>query len=269
MVKSRVLRKLRDGDLVRVAGMSRVRDPWLAEVIGWTGYDVIWFDMEHRAFNYDAIDPISLACRASEIDLMVRILKTGYTAPMRALEFGANGIMVPHCMSAQEARQWVEWTKFPPLGKRGFDGAGSDANYMLVDPVEYMKHANEETFLMLQIEDREAVECVDEIAAVEGVDLLFIGTGDLSISYGAPMQVSHPLMQKAIDRVAEATARHGKWWGMPSGSPAAAQALIDRGARFITCGGDHGSLVNGLRDGFKAHSGLKLPSAKAVEAEKA
>src|SRR3954453_15392253 len=105
MVNSRVLRKLRGGELVRVVGMSRVRDPWLAEVIGHIGCDVLWFDMEHRAFGYDVIDPISLACRASGMDLMVRVLKTGYTAPMLALEFGANGIMVPHCMEAAEARQ--------------------------------------------------------------------------------------------------------------------------------------------------------------------
>lgn len=262
MVKSRVLQKLREGEIVRVASMSRLSDPWLAQVIGWTGYDVIWFDMEHRVFEYKAIDPLALACRHVGIDLMVRILKTGYTAPMRALECGAAGLMIPHCMDAAEARQWVEWTKFPPLGKRGFDGAGADADYLFAGPVEYMKHANQETFLVLQIEDREAVECVDEIAAVEGVDLLFIGTGDLSISYGVQFDVAHPLMQNAIDRVAAAAAKHGKFWGMPSGSPEAAQALVERGARFVTCGGDHGALVNGLKQSFTAHSGLKIPVAK-------
>jgi 4-hydroxy-2-oxoheptanedioate aldolase len=239
--------------------MSRLSDPWLAQVIGWTGYDVIWFDMEHRAFEYNVIDPLSLACRHAGIDLMVRILKTGYTSPMRALEFGATGLMIPHCRSVQEAREWVELSKFPPFGKRGFDGAGADADYLFADPLEYMKNANEETFLVLQIEDREAVDCVDEIAAVEGVDLLFIGSGDLTISYGVPMQAGHPSIQKAIDRVAGAAAKHGKFWGMPSGSPEAAQALIDRGARFITCGGDHGALVNGLKAGIQAHSGLNVP----------
>ncbi len=255
-----MLRLLRGGELVRVAGMSRVRDPWLAEVIGQIGYDVIWFDMEHRAFGYDVLDPISLACRAAGIDLMVRVLKTGYTAPMRALEFGANGLMVPHCLSAAEAKQWVDWTRFPPLGRRGFDGAGSDADFGAADPVAYMEHANRETFLVLQIEDREAVDAVDEIAAVEGVDLLFIGGGDLSISLGCPFQMKHPAMQNAIDRVAAAAAKHGKWWGMPTGSPDAAQNLIDRGARFIVCGGDHGALVNGLRAGLDAHKTLRLPS---------
>jgi 4-hydroxy-2-oxoheptanedioate aldolase len=265
MTNSRVLQKLRGGDFVRVAGVSRVAEPWLAELIGSIGYDVIWFDMEHRAFDYSAIDPMSLACRATGIDLMVRVLKTGYTAPMRALEFGANGIMVPHCLDAAEARQWVDWTRFPPLGKRGFDGAGADADYSLCDPVEYMDHANRETFLALQIEDRETVDQIDEIAAVDGVDLLFVGPSDLSISYGVPFQANHLLVQRAIDRVANATAKNGKWWGMPSGTPEGAQALLDRGARLITCGGDHGALVNGLRDSLKAHAGLRLPASVARE----
>ena len=189
---------------------------------------------------------------------MVRILKHGYTAPMRALELGANGIMVPHCRTAEEARQWVEWTRFPPLGKRGFDGAGPDADYALANPIEYLRHANEQTFLVVQIEDAEAVSCVDEIASVPGVDLLFVGPADLSISYGVPLQLDHIFVQRAIDRIAEAAAKNGKWWGMPTGSPDAAQALINRGGRFIVCGGDHGALLNGLRTGLDAHRGLHI-----------
>ena len=89
MTKSRVLEKLRKGDFVRAASVSRVTDPWLSELIGRLGFDVIWLDMEHRAFGYEMIDRLSLACRATGMDLMVRILKTGYSSPMRCLEFGA------------------------------------------------------------------------------------------------------------------------------------------------------------------------------------
>lgn len=258
MVNSRVLQKLRAGEIVRVVSVTRVTDSWLAEVIGRVGFDVIWLDLEHRAFGYEVIDPMALACRATGIDLMVRVRKTGYTDAMRALEFGGNGIMVPHCRSVEEARQWVEWTRFPPLGKRGFDGSGADADYMLADPLEHLRHRNAETFLVVQIEDREALDCVDGIAAVEGVDILFVGIGDLSISLGHPMQAGHPDVQRAIDRVAEAAARHGKWWGIPTGTPDAAQAYADRGARFITCGGDHIFLVNGYRDAFRAFQGVRV-----------
>lgn len=258
MTKSRVLRKLREGSFVKVAGLSRVTDPWLVEVIGRIGYDVVWFDMEHRAFGFDKIDPISLACRISGIDLMVRIRKTGYDSPMRALEFGANGLMIPHCRSAAEARQWVEWVRFPPVGKRGLDGVGADSEFGFADMHEYLKHANEQVFLALQVEDKEAVEAIDEIVAVEGFDLIFVGPGDLSLSYGVPLQFDHPLLQKATERVAEATRKAGKSWGTTTGTPEAAQRALDMGAQMVTVGGDHFALVNGLKTSFKQFSGIGI-----------
>jgi len=255
---SRVLRKLRAGDFVRVVGVNRVMAPWLTEVIGKTGFDAVWLDMEHRAYSEDAIDPVSLACRATGIDLMVRIRKTDYSSPMRALECGAQGIMVPHCRSAEEARQWVNWTRYPPLGQRGFDGAGADCDFGLSEPAEYLLRSNQETFLALQIEDREAIDRIEAIAAVKGVDLLFVGPADLSISLGAPLQFDHPSLEAAVDRVAKATAKAGIWWGTITSSPAAAQEALDRGARMITCGHDHALLVDGLRNAYRAFAGIGI-----------
>lgn len=247
MRQSRVLRKLRAGEHVLAAAIGRVQEPWLAEVVGRLGYDVIWFDLEHRAISEAAIDPVALACRATDIDLMVRVRKSGYDSAMRALEFGATGIMVPHIKSAAEARQWVEWAKFPPLGKRGLDGAGADAMFGLESGIDYLQAANRETFLMLQVEDREAVECAQEIANVPGVDLLFVGPGDLSLSYGVPFQPGHPLIVEACKRVDAATKTAGNWWGTTSGTPEAAQIALDRGARFVVGGVDHAFLMDGFK----------------------
>lgn len=258
MTKSRLLKKLRAGDFVRVVNFNRVTEPWLTEVAGTLGFDVIWLDMEHRAFGYDVVDRVSLACRATGVDLMVRIRKTGYTSAQRALELGANGIMLPHCRSVEEAQQWADWTRFPPQGTRGFDNAGADADYTLTDTLRFLKERNEETFLMVQIEDREAVECVEGIAAVEGVDLLFIGPGDLTISYGVPMQRQHPLVQRAMDRIANAAEKAGKWWGTVTETPEVAQAEMDRGARMVTCADDHFLLVDGLRDAYQRFEHIKV-----------
>jgi len=258
VTKSRLRKKLRAGAFVKVVGINRVTEPWLAEVAGKLGFDVVWFDMEHRAHGYEVVDRLSLACRATGVDLMVRIRKTGYTSAMRALEFGANGIMVPHCCSVEEAQQWADWTRFPPQGKRGFDNAGADGDYALSDPLEYLKERNEETFLVVQIEDREAVDCVDGIAAVAGVDLLFVGPGDLSISYGVPMQRQHPLIQRALDKVANAAAKAGKWWGTVTRTPEAAQAELDRGARMVTCADDHFLLVHGLQDPYRQFEQIRV-----------
>lgn len=258
MVGSRVLNKLRSGDFVKVAGVSRVTDPWLTEVVGHIGYDVVWFDLEHRSFGLDTINPISLACRATGIDLMVRVVKSGYHSPMQALEFGANGLMVPHIRSAEEARQWVEWCRFPPLGKRGLDGAGADATFGLDNTLEYIEHANRETFLAFQIEDREAIDNIEEIAAVPGFDLLFIGPGDLSLSYGHPLEFDHHVLQEATRKVALAAQKHGKWWGTTTGTPAAAQRVLNLGGRMITAGGDHGALVGGLQQSFRDFADIKI-----------
>jgi 4-hydroxy-2-oxoheptanedioate aldolase len=199
MTNSRVLKKLRAGE------------PWLAEVVGRIGFDFIWFDLEHRWYGMQHLDAMSLASRATGIDLTVRITKEGYHVPMQALEFGANGLMIPHIKSAAEARQWVERVRYPPLGKRGFDGVGADADWCLASPHSQLTHANKEVFLVLQIEDREAVDCAEEIAAVEVVDMLFVGPSDLGISLGVPFDFHHPLMQAANDRGAAASARHSKW----------------------------------------------------------
>jgi 4-hydroxy-2-oxoheptanedioate aldolase len=260
MINSRVLKKLRAGDFVKAAAISRVSDPWLTQVVGNIGYDLVWYDLEHRPYSIDTVNGQSLACRASGIDLMVRIVKGGYFSPMQALEFGANGLMIPHIRSAEEARQWVEWSRFPPVGKRGLDGAGADADFGLADTRAYLKHANEEAFLVFQIEDREAVEAIDEIAAVPGFDLFFVGPGDLSLSYGVPLEFDHPLLLDATRRVAEAAQKHGKWWGIPTATPEKAQQALDMGARLIVAGGDHGALVNGLRDSYKAFGDLSIPA---------
>src|SRR5258708_5645694 len=126
MTNSRVLKKLRAGEYALTAAMTRVTDPWLAEELGRIGYDNIWFDLEHRSFPANSVEAVAYATRIAGLDLMVRIRKLGYQEPMQTLECGANGIMVPHCRSAEEARQWVDWVRFPPLGRRGFDGAGAD-----------------------------------------------------------------------------------------------------------------------------------------------
>jgi 4-hydroxy-2-oxoheptanedioate aldolase len=121
-----------------------------------------------------------------------------------------------------------------------------------------VEHANREVFLVLQIEDKEAVERIDEIAAVPGFDLLFVGPGDLTLSYGLPMQFNHPQIEAAFDCVAQAAARHGKWWGTTSGTPEAAQKVLDRGGRMITAGGDHGALLKGLTTSFREFSTIGI-----------
>ena len=151
-----------------------------------------------------------MAIRERGAEAVIRPRRSGPDAVYRLLEIGAAGLVVPHCMNAEHAREIVRNTRFAPIGQRGMETVCLDADYMMADAKEYFEFANRETFVVVQIEDREAVEDVEAIAAVEGVDGLFFGPGDLAQSYGIPLQFDHPTMREALERVAGAATEHGK-----------------------------------------------------------
>jgi 4-hydroxy-2-oxoheptanedioate aldolase len=161
--------------------------------------------------------------------------------------------MYPRCDNAAEAREVVTWSKFAPLGRRGFDSGNADNPYCTVPLERYIREANDETFVVIQIEDPEALANADEIAAVEGVDVLFLGPGDFSILSGVPGRFGHPLLADAVRKIAAAAERAGKAWGMPTPSPERTRELLGMGARFLAHGADILMVKNGLesiRSGF-------------------
>ncbi len=236
MRKNRVLEKLRQGKAALVTTVTPYASPKLTEMIGMLDFDCVWIDMEHQDYSYDQLFDMALGCRSSGCEPMARIRKGDYWTYSRPFEAGATGIMVPHCRSGAEAEQIVRYSRFHPLGMRGIDGVEVSADYGLAPTGEYMAHANHETFVCVQIEDHEAVDDVDAIAAVAGVDILFVGPADLSQSYGIPLQTHDPLIQRAIERVANAAAKHGKAWGLPVGSAEVGERYYEMGARFLACG---------------------------------
>lgn len=247
MRRSKVLDKLRAGEVIIMPQVGRFVSAELVELVGMIGFDCVWIDMEHKAFELDKLTRLILACRATDMDSMVRIIKGNYTNVVRILEVGATGLMLPHCMNAREAKEFVKMAKFSPLGRRAVDGVGVDASYGMADPVKYMQEANEQTFLVVQIEDPESVDEIENIVAVKGIDIIFIGPGDLSHGYGIFPDVRHELIENVVDRVASACKKEGKWWGMPVMSIEHGLKLIEKGARFLTRGAD----VYVLTEGFK------------------
>jgi 2-keto-3-deoxy-L-rhamnonate aldolase RhmA len=126
----------------------------------------------------------------------------------------------------------------------------------LKDPAAYCRQANRETFICVQIEDREAVDRVEEIAATPGVDILFVGPADLAQSYGVPFQYDHDLVQSAMRRVAEVAKVHGKAWGTPAVDPTRFERYARMGARFLSVGSDLGTLLQGWREKFRTYREL-------------
>jgi len=156
-------------------------------------------------------------------------------------------------MSAEEAEQIVRMTRFHPVGRRPLDGGYADGAYCMLPPDAYLKQANEQRFVIVQIEDPEPLDEIEEIAKLDGIDMLFFGPADFSQGIGAPGQWDHPKLIETRKRVADVAVKHGKFAGAPA-SLDKMDELIEMGYRFLAIGADViavGQYCNRLMDGFK------------------
>ena len=223
-------------------------DPSVFELTSLMGFDGIWIDMEHHGCSLETAQNLMRAARVGSADILVRPAKGEFMRMGRMLESGAQGIMYPRCDDAEEAAEVVKWAKFAPLGQRGFDGGGADAPYGTMPMAEYVQAANEETFLVIQLEEQRAVDNAQAIAEVEGVDVLFLGPGDFTQLSGIPGQFDHPKVLAAFEKIAEAARKAGKHWGTLAVSLDQAQRLFAMGARFFCYGEDIAMIHNGLQE---------------------
>jgi 4-hydroxy-2-oxoheptanedioate aldolase len=237
MRPSKIKAKLKRHEPVLLTTLH-LTDPSLYEMVSLMGFDGVWMDLEHHGYSVETAGALMRAARVGTADIMVRPAKGEFMRLGRMLEAGAQGIMYPRCNSAAEAGEVVTWAKFAPLGRRGFDGGNPDMPYCFLPIDQYVRQANDETFVVIQIEDEEALAQAEAIAAVEGVDVLFFGPADFTILSGIPGQFDHPRVHGAIQTIAAAARRAGKHWGMPCGTVERAQELMAMGARFLCHGAD-------------------------------
>jgi 2-keto-3-deoxy-L-rhamnonate aldolase RhmA len=240
MRKSKVLAKLRSGKAARICSMGHYL-PFYVRYAAHYGFDGIWLDLEHRAMNDREVQSLLAFCCMFDIDCMLRPPSIERNRLYRYLEDGATGFMIPFVSDRETAQKVVEATKFPPLGNRGMDGAGLDGDFGLqvwVENSRYTSDANDETFIVAQIETPEAVSKADEVAAVAGIDALFIGPGDLGLRLGVSPRSDVKNLDGAIAQVSAAAHRHGKAWGVATGSLENLRRYRRMGAQIIPWGGD-------------------------------
>ncbi len=243
MRKSVVKAKLARNEPVLMTCLH-LTDPSVYEMASLMGFDAIWMDMEHHGYSVETAGNLMRAARVGRSDIMARPAKGEFMRMGRMLEAGAHGIMYPRCDDGAEAAEAARWCKFAPMGRRGFDGGNPDQPYCSMPIDRYVAEANRQTWLVAQLEDPCALDNAEEIAAVEGGDVLFLGPADFSILSGIPGQFSHASLHAAIRRIAEAARKAGKHWGMPAGTPEQVKMLLDLGARFIAHGADIAHLKN-------------------------
>ena len=252
MRTSIIKRKLKDGKPALLTQLH-LTDASIFEMVSVMGFDGIWMDLEHHSYSLETAGNFIRATRVGSADILARTAKGEFMRMGRLLETGAQGIMYPRCSDASEAEEVVRWAKFAPLGERGFDGAGADAFYTGIPMDEYVRDANEETFLVIQLEDPNAIEQAEAIAAVEGVDVIMLGPADFSVLSGIPGQFDHPSIEKSLNKIAQAAANTGKYWASTAADANSAKGLLQRGAGMILHNADICMVKKGLeimRDDF-------------------
>jgi 4-hydroxy-2-oxoheptanedioate aldolase len=220
-------------------------DASVFELTSLLGFDGIWMDLEHHGYSVETAGQLMRAARVGSADIVARPGKGEFMRMGRLLELGAQAIMYPRCESAAEAAEVVRWSKFAPLGTRGFDGSGVDAAFMTAPIADYLAHANRETLVIIQLEDQQAIDQADAIAATPGVDMIMLGPADFSILGGFPFEFNHPKVEQALAAVAVAARNAGKHWACTS-TLATAKRAIEMGSRLLFCNADIVMIKNGL-----------------------
>ena len=236
MRPSRVLSKLRAGKMA-YSFKTNLADSRAVEIAAMAGFDCIWTCMEHVPNDFSVVEHQINAAKTHDVDTLCRVSRGSYSDYIRPLEMDAAGIMVPHVMSLEDAKNVVRMTRFHPLGRRPMDGGNADGAFCNIPPTEYMEQANRERFIVLQIEDPEPMDELDAIADLPGYDILLFGPGDFSHALGAPGQMDHPEVVAARERIATAARKYGKFAGTVA-STANRQSLIDMGYTFLNIGAD-------------------------------
>jgi 4-hydroxy-2-oxoheptanedioate aldolase len=236
MRSSRVLRQLRAGRIASCLKLN-LADARVAEIAARCGIDCVWLDLEHVPNTLHDVENQVRAAKMHDTDAVVRVERGSYSDLVRPLEMDATGIIVPHVMSAEDARQIVRTTRFHPLGRRPLDGGNADGGYCAIPVERYLQQANNQRFVIVQIEDPEALAEVDAIAQIDGIDMLFFGPGDFSHALGVPGQFDHAEVRAGFTRVAQAAGRHGKFAGTAAAVDNLAQ-VAGLGYQFLACGAD-------------------------------
>ena len=238
--------RLSKGELALGIGLRQARTVDIAAAMATCGYDWLFIDLEHGTMPLDTAVQIAVAALSAGIAPLVRVPSQDYALATRALDGGALGIVMPHVDTAEEAGVLVDRLKYPPLGHRSVAGGMPQFGFRPVPMAEAITAINAETLVVVMLETPLAIANADAIAAVDGVDVLLIGTNDLVMELGFPGRVDHAEVARAYEQVIAACRKHGKWPGMGG---VYAEELMARyialGMRMILSGNDLGMMMAG------------------------
>jgi 2-dehydro-3-deoxyglucarate aldolase/4-hydroxy-2-oxoheptanedioate aldolase len=242
-IKSDVL----GGKAVAGAMVFEFFSPGMSAILANAGCRFVVYDMEHTGLGYETLKWLFAGCRGLPIEPMVRVPRGEYTWLARALDLGARGVMIPMVESAEHARSIIEACRYPPAGRRGAAFGFAQCDYLGGDVSEKIRRYHERTLVIAQIETERGLEQVEQIAAVDGIDVLWVGHFDLSNFMGIPAQFDHPAFDAAMRTVADTARRHGKAAGFMATDAGWIARARSMGYTMIAGGTDTGLLEQALR----------------------
>jgi len=247
------LRKLFATDGLKVGhSIFEFNTPGMGQIIAAAGVDFAFVDLEHSGFGFSELKEIVTSMRVAKIPSLVRPPSKAGHHISRALDAGADGLILPMVGTVEDAEKAVADMKYPPAGRRGVALGIAHDGYQPGPPAEKLRAANRRTALVTLIETAEGIENVDQIAAVKGVDVLWIGHFDLSTSLGIPADFTNPIYTRAVDKVRRAAKKHGKSLAQLVPEAAAGVALYKKGFDIICYSGDlwvyQQALTTGIHD---------------------
>jgi 4-hydroxy-2-oxoheptanedioate aldolase len=210
----------------------------LVEMAAYAGFDFIRIDHEHGAINDETLADLIRAADMGGLPAFVRVRKNDEINILRSLDLGASGVMIPHVNNRGEAERAVRYARYGDLGRRSVYHKGRTARFGDVPPLEYLKRANEETLVIVQIESAQGLMNCQEIMSTPGIDMVATGRADLSQALGVLGRTDHPLVDEAEERVILAAKEAGVLISLSPGSPEKARELYARGIRCMMLGND-------------------------------
>lgn len=255
MRENRLKSVLAQGLAVSGPIMEEVRTVGVIKYLAASGHDFLWFDTEHNMLDWETLLTLVQMSLASGIVPLIRVTDLSYPLVARALDTGAFGVIIPRVETRAEVEQAVSFAKYPPLGRRGAGGQARNA-YLTRSVSEALEEGNALTMVIVQVESKEAVERLDELASVPGLDVVCIGPQDLSISLGVPGAFDHPLFLETVATIVERCARHNIPVGMVSREATAFARWHEMGIRFLVCGSDGSMLIQAARQDVATLRGI-------------
>lgn len=235
------------GEQVLGAMVFEFFSPGIAQILSQAGCEYVLYDMEHTGVGLETLKIQVAACRGLSIAPMARVPRGEYHFLARGLDIGLTGLMIPMVETADEARAIVNATRYPPVGRRGAAFGFAHDGYVGGDPAAKIARANAETLVIAQIETERGLANVDEIAGVDGIDVLWVGHFDLTNFLGVPGQFDAPVYLDAVGEVVRAGRRHGKGLGFMPSDSAWAKEYKRYGFNMLAVGTDHGLLMEAVR----------------------